>query len=165
MNQFHPKHSTSQSAQAGLQTGSERWLSMGTANAPRGVLLLVALLLGLTQALGQVSANKPRTTAKQISSVSRTLSVPTRNGAAQRLLVEITDWSFSGNETEFDLPAGVSGIMTVINGRVAIAAEGVPKQYSTGDYWTAAPGAHMAVAIQAPARSAIVRTIIAVSTN
>jgi hypothetical protein len=130
----------------------------------QSVLVLVALI-GLTPAFGQGLGNKPRTTAKQISSVSRTLSVPAKNGAVQKLLVEIADWSFSADETEFDLPAGVSAIMTVINGRVSTAAGGVSKDYMTGNYWTAAAGTHMTVAILAPARGAIVRTIIAVPTN
>jgi hypothetical protein len=129
-----------------------------------GVLVMVALL-GLSPSLAQVSNNKPRTTAKQISQTSKQLSVPRPNGSVQKLFVEIADWSISQDGTEFDLPAGVSAIMTVVNGRVSIVAAGLPKDYVTGNYWTTPAGAHMAISIQAPARSAIVRTIIATPTN
>jgi hypothetical protein len=91
--------------------------------------------------------------------------VPRPNGAFQKLSIEIADWSFSKDETEFDLPAGVSAIMTVVNGRVSVVAAGVSADYVTGDYWTAAAGAHMAISIQAPARGAILRTITGVSTK
>jgi hypothetical protein len=128
------------------------------------VVVLVALL-GLSQSLGQVSDNQPRTAAKQISRTSKQLLVPKANGTVQKLLVEIADWSFSKDETEFDLPAGVSTIMTVLNGRVSVVIAGVSKEYVTGNYWSAAAGAHMSIAIQAPARGAILRTIITVPTK
>ena len=127
-------------------------------------VVLVALV-GLSQALGQVSDNQPRTAAKQISRTSKQLLAPKANGTVQKLLVEIADWSFSEDETRFDLPAGVSAIMTVVNGRVSVVFAGVPAQYVTGNYWTAAAGAHMSLAIQAPARGSIVRTIIGVPTK
>jgi hypothetical protein len=164
MDKFHLQHAVSPAARADVKGRLERWPTLGMARILAGVLVFIALL-GPTEAGGQVSGNKARTTAKQISSVSKKLGVPTQNGAIQKLLVEIADWSFSGDETEFDLPAGVSAIMTVVNGRVSITSGGVPKEYSTGDYWTAPAGAHMAIAIEVPARSAIVRTIIAVPTN
>ncbi len=128
----------------------------------RAYVVVLIALFGLSQSLGQVSDNEPRTTAKQISRTSKPLFVPKPNGTVQKLLVEIADWSFSENETEFDLPTGVSAIMTVVNGRVSVVAAGVPKEYVSGNYWNAATGEHMAISIQAPARSAIVRTIIAV---
>jgi hypothetical protein len=125
---------------------------------------LVALL-GLSQSLGQVSDNQPRTAAKQIARTSKQLLAPKANGTVQKLLVEIADWSFSKDETEFDLPAGVSTIMTVVNGRVSVVIAGVSTERVTGNYWTAAAGAHMSIAIQAPARGAILRTIITVPTK
>ncbi len=128
-------------------------------------LLVLLALLGMTQAVGQVSGNEPRTAAKQISQTTKQLLVPKPNGAVQKLLVEIADWSFVENKTEFDLPPGVLAIMTVVNGRVSIVSGGASNEYTTGNYWTAPAGTHMAISIQAPARSAIVRTIIAVSTK
>jgi hypothetical protein len=130
----------------------------------RRVAVLVALL-GLSQSLGQVSDNQPRTAAKQIARTSKQLLAPKANGTVQKLLVEIADWSFSKDETEFDLPAGVSTIMTVVNGRVSVVIAGVSTERVTGNYWTAAAGAHMSIAIQAPARGAILRTIITVPTK
>jgi hypothetical protein len=127
-------------------------------------LVLVALL-GLTQSPAQVSDNEPQTAAKQISRTSKQLLVPKANGTVQKLLVEIADWSFSEDKTEFDLPARVSTIMTVVNGRVSVVVAGVSTEYATGNYWTAAAGTHMSIAIQAPARGAIVRTIITVPTK
>jgi hypothetical protein len=132
--------------------------------ARTGILIFIALLV-LTQAPGQVPNSQPRTTAKQISHVSKTLSVPTQSGAVQKLLVAIDDWSFSEGETEFDLPAGVSAILTVVNGKVSTAIGGVTKEYSTGNYWNAPAGTHMSFSIQTTARGAVVRTIIATPTN
>jgi hypothetical protein len=122
-------------------------------------LLLVALIAGFGQA---PSDNEPHTTAQRISQVSKTLAVPAKNGSVQKLTVTMEDWSIPEDNTEFDLPAGVSAIMTVLNGRVSVVVDGVSKEYSTGNYWSAPAGTHMTISIQAPARGATVRTIIAV---
>lgn len=131
----------------------------------RAVFAVLVTLLGLSQVFGQDANGQPHTTAKQISHVSKTLLVPAQNGSVQKLAVAIDDWSIAEDNTEFDLPAGVSAIMSVVNGRVSIVVGGVSKEYSTSNYWTAEAGTHMSISVQVPARSAVLRTIMAAPAN
>jgi hypothetical protein len=114
------------------------------------------------QTVSHAQKSQLRTTADQISQERTILSVPSRSGSQQQLIVEIDDWRCTSGETDMQGPDNSAIIVTVRNGSLLATMAGIVKVYQTGDFWTLPGGKQMKISITAPRQGAILRTIVAI---